>query len=220
MRLSAGLASKLCLISLALPRNSIVGVVAAFSTQNGNIISGPRALTFVGGGSTAGSSITSSHHLPVVNAWSHSKKKNTYNNGNRVTSSRLYSSSSEGDVVLMNIGKEAMEKILEDYEEGGREESGYVVMDVREQHEIAVTGKLSPNTITFPLQSLMRYNAFALDEDEFEEIFDFEKPKLDETLVFSCAAGVRSVAAAQFAAQNGYTQLVNYQGGSKEWFNY
>ena len=122
--------------------------------------------------------------------------------------------------MLQNIGKEGMEAILEDYEESGREESGYVVMDVREQYEIETTGKLSPNTITFPLQTLMRYNAFSLEEDEFEETFGFEKPKLDETLVFSCAAGVRSVAAAQFAAQNGYTQLVNYQGGSKEWFSY
>eukprot|EP00980_Cylindrotheca_fusiformis_P027227 scaffold19424_cov142-Cylindrotheca_fusiformis.AAC.11 len=100
-----------------------------------------------------------------------------------------------------------MEEIIEDYEEGGREESGYVVLDVREPHEIEYTGKLSENTITFPLQKLAQYNAFALEEDDFEEIFGFEKPHLDE-----------SVHAAQFAAQSGYTKLVNYMGGAHEWF--
>jgi rhodanese-related sulfurtransferase len=42
---------------------------------------------------------------------------------------------------------------------------------------------------------------------------------LNLALVFSCAAGIRSVHAAQFAAQNGYTKLVNYKGGANEWFN-
>jgi hypothetical protein len=32
---------------------------------------------------------------------------------------------------MTNIDKEAMTEIIEDYEEGGREDSGYVVMDVR-----------------------------------------------------------------------------------------
>lgn len=74
-----------------------------------------------------------------------------------------------------------MEEIIEDYEEGGREESGYVVMDVREEHEIAASGKLSPNTLTFPLQKLAQYDAFSLDADDFEEIFGFEKPTPDES---------------------------------------
>ena len=128
------------------------------------------------------------------------------------------SSGSEGPT-LQNIGKDQMEEILEDYENGGREESGYIVMDVREENEISFTGKISPNTITFPLQKLMQLQAFEMDEDDFEESFGFEKPGLDETLVFSCAAGVRSVHAASFAAQAGYTKLVNYRGGANEWFS-
>jgi rhodanese-related sulfurtransferase len=132
---------------------------------------------------------------------------------------RLFSSGGgPQEVTLQDVGKEEMEEILEDYEEGGREESGYVVLDVREVNEIEYTGKLSPNTITFPLQKVMQYNAFALDDDEFEEIFGFEKPGMDETLVFSCAMGVRSVHAANFAAQGGYTKLVNYRGGANQWF--
>lgn len=87
----------------------------------------------------------------------------------------------EGEVTLTNIGKDEMEEILEDYEQGGREDSGYVVMDVREEHEIAFTGKLSESTITFPLQKIAQYDAFALPADEFEEIYGFEKPDPDES---------------------------------------
>jgi rhodanese-related sulfurtransferase len=96
-------------------------------------------------------------------------------------STRLFSSMGEGKPALKNVGKDAMEEIIEDYEEGGREESGYVILDVREPHEIEYTGKLSENTVTFPLQKLMQYNAFSLDEDDFEEIYGFEKPTPDES---------------------------------------
>ncbi|CAJ1961927.1 unnamed protein product [Cylindrotheca closterium] len=137
----------------------------------------------------------------------------------RSSSTRLFSSAVGGGPTLTNIDKDEMEEIVEDYEKGGREESGYLIMDVREEHEIASTGKLSPNTITFPLQKVAQYDAFSLDEFEFEEIYGFQKPTPDETLVFSCAAGIRSVHAARFAAQHGYTKLVNYMGGAYEWFN-
>ena len=111
-----------------------------------------------------------------------------------------------------------MDSILDEYEELGRAESGMLVLDVRNQDEIEYTGKLSPNTITLPLPAIMTYNIFALDEDEFEDLCGFSKPTPDETLVFSCAAGIRSVHAAKIAAQAGYSKLVNYGGGSNEWF--
>jgi hypothetical protein len=50
--------------------------------------------------------------------------------GYKSSSSRLFSSSTGGPT-MTNIDKEAMTEIIEDYEEGGREDSGYVVMDVR-----------------------------------------------------------------------------------------
>ena len=108
-----------------------------------------------------------------------------------------------------------MEQILEDYEAGN---SDYVVMDVRTSEEILNTGKLSPNTLTLPVQIIMQRNVFALDEDDFEEITGFAKPSPDATLVFSCAAGIRSVYACQFASQAGYSKLINYTGGANEWF--
>ena len=91
-------------------------------------------------------------------------------------------------------------------------------MDVRNEDEVAYTGKLSPNTKTLPLPEIMQYNVFAMDEDEFEETCGFPKPTLEETLVFSCAAGIRSVHAAKFAANSGYSKLINYTGGANEWF--
>ena len=123
------------------------------------------------------------------------------------SASRLFSSLGGGiqDIQLRNIGKEEMEEIVEDYEGGGREESGYLIMDVREVEEIIDTGKVSPNTQTLPLSVISSKNVFALDEEEFEENCGFPKPSPDETLVFSCRSGVRSVKAAQYAAMNGYT---------------
>jgi len=119
---------------------------------------------------------------------------------------------------IRQIGKADMTEIIEDYEEGGRAESGYVVMDVRGGDEIMYTGKVSPNTITLPLPIIMTHNVFALENEDFEEVCGFEKPALDETLVFTCAAGIRSQQAAYSAAKAGYSNLVNYVGGAHEWF--
>ena len=111
-----------------------------------------------------------------------------------------------------------MIKIIEDYEKNGPDGSGYVVIDVREQAEIDVTGKLSPRVITLPTPTIMSHNVFAMNEKEFEKKCGFEKPDLDQTLVFSCAVGVRSNWAAYVAALAGYRNVANYMGGSNEWF--
>lgn len=120
---------------------------------------------------------------------------------------------------IKHVGKEEMKKILNEYEESGREASGCVVIDVRTEEEVYSTGKLSPSVHTLPVQVIMQANVFQMDPDDFEDYCGFEKPSLDETLVFSCAAGVRSVYACQFAAKAGYSSLVNYVGGSHEWFS-
>jgi rhodanese-related sulfurtransferase len=119
---------------------------------------------------------------------------------------------------IQQIGKDEMKQIIEDYENGGRDDSGYLVLDVRGEDEVMMTGKVSPGVITLPLPLIMAKNVFAMDEEDFEDLCGFEKPQLDETLVFTCAAGIRSQQAAIFAAQAGYGNLVNYMGGAKEWF--
>lgn len=133
----------------------------------------------------------------------------------------MTSSSKNGSPMdLRHIGLEEMTALVQDYEDRGRADTGMIIIDVRNPEEIASTGKLSPNTISMPLPIILQYDIFALDEEEFEEVTGFDKPALDETIVFSCAAGIRSVYAANYAAQQGgYTKFINYMGGAYEWFS-
>eukprot|EP00956_Cyclotella_meneghiniana_P017641 scaffold28929_cov71-Cyclotella_meneghiniana.AAC.19 len=116
------------------------------------------------------------------------------------------------------IPREAMEEIIEDVANGGREDSGYVIMDVRGHDEIAQTGKLDDVVHTLPLPYIVE-GALSMDDDDFEEQFGFVKPSLDETLVFTCKAGIRSASAAKLAQMAGYTDILDYAGGSNEWFS-
>ena len=104
--------------------------------------------------------------------------------------------------VFFHIPKTQQTEIIEDVENSSRQESGYIIMDVRNMDEIAQTGKLSPCVESLPLPYIAQMNAFGMSAEDFEEQFGFEKPELDETLVFSCKAGIRSMQAAQLAAMN------------------
>lgn len=134
----------------------------------------------------------------------------------RLDTTRLFFSFSESPA-MKEISKDDMADILEDYEEGGREDSGYIVLDVRNAPEVAATGPLSPHTQTLPLPAIID-GCFRLDEQEFKTAFGFDKPTMDETLVFSCAAGIRATRAAEIALGVGYTKVVVYKGGANEWF--
>ena len=65
----------------------------------------------------------------------------------------------------------------------------------------------------------MQYDVFNLPDDTFEEQFGFEKPTMDQTIVFTCKAGIRSHYACAYAMQAGYSNVVNYRGGAIEWFS-
>jgi rhodanese-related sulfurtransferase len=123
----------------------------------------------------------------------------------------------DGDSVP-RIPREAMEEIIEDVANGGREDSGYVIIDVRGHDEVAQTGKLDEVVHTLPLPYIAE-GALTMDEDDFEEQFGFVKPALDETIVFTCKAGIRSASAAKLAQMAGYTDILDYAGGSNEWFS-
>jgi rhodanese-related sulfurtransferase len=118
---------------------------------------------------------------------------------------------------ITQIGKDAMMEIVEDIENSSREESGYVIIDVRNVDEIDSTGKISSCVYNLPLP-MVSEGAFEKSEQEFQDLYGFAKPSLDETIVFSCKAGVRAMKAANFAANSGYTNLVSYSGGADEWF--
>jgi rhodanese-related sulfurtransferase len=122
------------------------------------------------------------------------------------------------ECTVLGIDKPQMQEIVQDYETRGREISGYVVLDVRQEEEIQRTGPLSPHIITFPFKKILQYQAFELSAQEFMNAFGFPKPTREETLVFSCAVGVRSLKAAKLAEESGYHKLKNYTGGSNDWF--
>lgn len=134
---------------------------------------------------------------------------------------RNMSSGTDQEIPIRHIGKEEMKQILMEHEEriNAELESPYYVLDVRTEPEVMQTGKVSPSVPTLPVQAMMPpYNAMLMDEEDFREAFGFEKPPKDSTLVFTCAAGIRSVSACKLAQQAGYKNCVNYMGGAKEWF--
>jgi rhodanese-related sulfurtransferase len=139
-----------------------------------------------------------------------------------ISSSRWMSTTSGSNKApeIVHINRAQMEEIIEDYENGGREESQYCIIDVRTEEEVQATGKLGEHVYTLPVQVIMQAKVFDMDPAEFEEFCQFPKPTMDETIVFSCAAGIRSTYACQFAAQAGYTKLINYAGGANEWFSF
>lgn len=134
------------------------------------------------------------------------------------TSKRWMGTDSQTPPPINRVQKDVFSQIIDEYESEGREASGYIVIDVRGHEEVDFTGKVSPNTYTLPLPLIAQEGAFTLDDDDFEDQYGFAKPSLDETLVFTCKAGVRSNYAAQYAAMAGYGKLFDYIGGADEWF--
>mmetsp|Transcript_23351 Transcript_23351/g.39781 ORF Transcript_23351/g.39781 Transcript_23351/m.39781 type:complete len:209 (-) Transcript_23351:1597-2223(-) len=127
----------------------------------------------------------------------------------------FFGGASEG---IPRINKEAMTEIIDDVSSTSREESNYVIIDVRGQDEIAYTGKLNDCVETLPLPYIAQ-GALAMEDEDFKAEFGFDKPALDETLVFTCKAGIRSQQAGQLAKMAGYTDILDYMGGSNEWFS-
>jgi len=127
----------------------------------------------------------------------------------------FFGGASEG---IPRINKEAMAEIIDDVSSTSREESNYVIIDVRGQDEIAYTGKLNDCVETLPLPYIAQ-GALAMEDEDFKAEFGFDKPALDETLVFTCKAGIRSQQAGQLAKMAGYTDILDYMRGSNEWFS-
>lgn len=80
--------------------------------------------------------------------------------------------------------------------------NGALLVDVREKDEVAELAYDVPNIINIPLS-------------EFEERFT-EIPK-DRDVVVVCKGGGRSLRAAGFLVNHGYTNVVNMQHGIARW---
>ena len=140
------------------------------------------------------------------------------NRKNTITRQQMSFFGDEGSGGIQRIDLSAMKEIIEDVANSSREESGYVIIDVRGHDEIAYTGKLNDVVETLPLPYIAE-GALTMEEDDFKEAFGFDKPGLDETLVFSCKAGIRSQHAVVLAKMAGYSDILDYMGGSNEWFS-
>ncbi len=94
------------------------------------------------------------------------------------------------DPVVIDLDRETVKR--------GLAEGSMVLVDVREPHEFAA-GHI-PGAVSHPLSS---FDPSALPEGK--------------RIVFSCAAGVRSVRAIEFAQAAGRDIREHYKGGFKDW---
>ncbi|KAL3237693.1 thiosulfate sulfurtransferase RDL2 [Nakaseomyces bracarensis] len=88
-----------------------------------------------------------------------------------------------------------------------------LLVDVREPDELK-DYKL-PNSINIPLKSAP--GALGLPEEEFEELFKFQKPSKDQELIFFCQLGMRAKASEELAKSYGYESTGVWEGSIKEW---
>ncbi|SCU87645.1 LAFA_0E07976g1_1 [Lachancea sp. 'fantastica'] len=88
-----------------------------------------------------------------------------------------------------------------------------VLVDVREPSELQQYAM--PTAINLPLKSAP--GALGLSPEEFQDVFDLQKPSTNRELVFFCAAGVRAKAAEELAQSYGYEKTGIYPGSINDW---
>ncbi|KAL4726837.1 hypothetical protein ACLX1H_005727 [Fusarium chlamydosporum] len=89
-----------------------------------------------------------------------------------------------------------------------------VIVDVREPAELYETGKI-PGAINIPITTAVQ--SFHIPEEDFEEMYGFERPAKDKELLFYCKAGVRAKSAAQLAEHAGWSKVSDYPGSWLDW---
>jgi len=87
------------------------------------------------------------------------------------------------------------------------------LIDVREPGEV-MQGMI-PSAVNLPLSVLG--NALHTNHEEFKKLYAFDKPLLDQEVIFYCRSGIRSASASDVAKRNGYTNIFNYKGSWLEW---
>ncbi|KAH7104161.1 endoplasmic reticulum protein [Auriculariales sp. MPI-PUGE-AT-0066] len=87
------------------------------------------------------------------------------------------------------------------------------LIDVREPDEVA-QGAI-PSAVSIPLSGFTQ--SISLSESAFLDKHGFNKPKLDNQVIFYCRSGKRSASATDIARRNGYTNIHNYEGSWLDW---
>merc|ERR1712130_4523 len=91
-----------------------------------------------------------------------------------------------------------------------------VVVDVRDHNEVAGGTIPAANWAHFPLGEFGEMAA--LNEKNFELLYDMKKPTKDQKVIFYCMKGVRSKTAGKlWESQTGATNVFHYAGGWYGW---
>ncbi|CAL9737366.1 thiosulfate:glutathione sulfurtransferase [Monosporozyma servazzii] len=88
-----------------------------------------------------------------------------------------------------------------------------VIVDVREPSEYEVVS--IPGSINVPYRS--HPNGFALDDAQFKQTFNVNKPSKGKRLIFLCASGKRASGAEEVASNDGYLNTAVYTGSMNDW---
>ncbi|KAM5370560.1 hypothetical protein ACJZ2D_008493 [Fusarium nematophilum] len=122
---------------------------------------------------------------------------------------RWYSSSGDEFVEGSRLWEfEELKKLVE------QRQGKVVIVDVREPVELFETGKI-PGAINIPITSAVQ--SFHISEEDFEDMYGFERPSKKTELLFYCKAGIRARAAAGLAKQAGWNRVGEYPGSWLDW---
>ncbi|KAI8902980.1 Rhodanese-like domain-containing protein [Globomyces pollinis-pini] len=88
-----------------------------------------------------------------------------------------------------------------------------ILIDVREPGEYAEG--FIPSSKNLSVQKLQV--ALTKENDEFKELYGFEKPSKDDHIVFYCKSGMRSAVASKIAESHGFKNIYDYSGSWLDW---
>jgi rhodanese-related sulfurtransferase len=91
---------------------------------------------------------------------------------------------------------------------------GFVIIDCRTVNEVTSWGIIEGAKV---LPGHEMFEAFHMTPEDFELEFGFPKPKPDETVIFYCQYGPRSLMAAQILSWLGYENVLHFRDGYHEW---
>ncbi|KAJ8675056.1 hypothetical protein QAD02_010842 [Eretmocerus hayati] len=96
-----------------------------------------------------------------------------------------------------------------------QQDSGVLIIDVREDSEIQETGKL-PGSIHIPMAEVSSILS-NLNDQEFEKKYNRKKPAHNTKIILTCRSGRRSAMVQSEIQKLGYNNAYNYAGGWLDW---
>ena len=92
--------------------------------------------------------------------------------------------------------------------------NNHIDLDVREPLELQETGKI-PGAINIPITTAIQ--SLHISDEDFADMYGYDRPGKDKELVFYCKAGIRAKAAAGLAKHAGWENVGVYYGSWLDW---